>query len=357
MKVTGSLLRADGSFAPGWLELEDGRVVDRGDGGRGGDLVAPGLCDLQVNGAAGADVTEGPDALARVDAAMLDAGVTSYLATVMTTDDDTATQAVGDAGVLVADAASPLDGVHLEGPFLSPSFPGTHRPEHLRRPADGVPEYVRSPVVRLVTLAPELDGATVLARELAARGVVVSLGHSDAEPSLADETPARMVTHVFNGMRPLHHRRATLPVWALTSPAVAVGVIPDGVHVGPRVLELVRRAAGDRVVLVSDASPAAAAEPGRYSLQGIPIERVGDECRNAGGRLAGSAIRADEGMRRWSRFTGADLGESLLAASVRPARLAGIGGALEPGDPADLVVLDGDGVVQRVMRRGVWVRV
>ena len=196
-------------------------------------LVAPGLVDLQVNGAAGVSVTDGPEAIARVDGAMLDAGVTSWLATVMTTDDATAAAVVEGAGA-----------VHLEGPFLSPEFPGAHRVEYLRAPADGVPSYFAHPAIRLVTLAPELPGALELARELDARGVVVSLGHSDATPAQAAAVPARMVTHLFNAMRPPHHRRPTLATWALLHDSVAVGLIADGVHVDPLGLQLVRRLAG-----------------------------------------------------------------------------------------------------------------
>ena len=108
------------------------------------------------------------------------------------------------------------------------SCPGTHRVEYLRVPADGVPAYFAHPAVRLVTLAPELPGALELARELDARGVVVSLGHSDATPEQAGAVPARMVTHLFNAMRTPHHRRPTLPTWALLHDSVAVGLIPDG---------------------------------------------------------------------------------------------------------------------------------
>jgi N-acetylglucosamine-6-phosphate deacetylase len=342
--VEGALLRPDGSFAPARLEVRDGVVVSREDGGGGTQLIAPGMVDLQVNGAAGVSVTEGPVAIARVDEAMLDAGVTSWLATVMTTDDATAAAVVNAATA-----------VHLEGPFLSPEFPGAHRVEHLRVPADGVPPYVEHTSVRLVTLAPELPGGAELARALDERGVVVSLGHSDASPELAAEIPARMVTHLFNAMRSPHHRRPTLPTWALVDGSVAVGLIPDGVHVDPLVLRLVRLVAGDRVVLVSDASPATAGE-GEYSFQGIPIHRVGDECRNDDGTLAGSAIDLAEGVRRYARFSGASLGEALVAATYRPAALAGIGSTLEPGEPADLITLDEAGNVLRVMRAGERVR-
>jgi N-acetylglucosamine-6-phosphate deacetylase len=343
--VEGALLREDGSFAPARLEIRDGVVLSREDGGGGAELVAPGLVDLQVNGAAGASVTDGREAIAHVDEAMLDAGVTSWLATVMTTDDATVATVVKNAAA-----------VHLEGPFLSPELAGAHRVEYLRVPGDGVPVHFEHPAVRLVTLAPELPGGVELARELDSRGVVVSLGHSDATPEQAGAVPARMVTHLFNAMRPPHHRLPTLPTWALVHDSVAVGLISDGLHVDPLVLRLIRRVAGDRIVLVSDASPATAAPEGEYSLQGIPIRRVGDECRDELGRLAGTAIDLAEGVRRYVRFTGASLGEALVAATFRPARLAGIGGILGPGDPADLVTLDRDGRVLRVMRGGVWVR-
>jgi N-acetylglucosamine-6-phosphate deacetylase len=343
--VEGSLLREDGSFAPARLEISDGLISAREDAGASGERIAPGLVDLQVNGAAGVSVTDGPEALARIDAAMLDAGVTSWLATVMTTDDATMARVVDSAAA-----------VHLEGPFLSPAFPGAHRVEHLRVPADGVPASLSHEAVRLVTLAPELPGGSALAEELTGRGVVVSLGHSDATPAQAQAVPARMVTHLFNAMRPPHHRAPTLATWALLDDDVAVGLIADGYHVDPLVVTMVRRLARDRVVLVSDASPATGAAEGDYVLQGIPIRRVGDECRNEQGELAGSGIDLGEAVRRYARFTGAGLGEALVAASYRPARLADIGSTLEPGAPADLIRLDDQGRVTGVMRRGEWVR-
>ncbi len=119
---------------------------------------------------------------------------------------------------------------------------------------------------------------------------------------------------------------------------------------------MVRRLAGDRVVLVSDAGPPTAAPDGEYSLQGIPIRRTGDECRNERGGLAGSAIDLGEAVRRYARLSGASLGQALVAATYRPARLAGIGSTLGPGDPADLVVLEPDGRITAVMRGGSWVR-
>jgi N-acetylglucosamine-6-phosphate deacetylase len=351
-----------GEIAPGYVEIDGDRVVAVVRGERHGERVegvlAASLCDLQVNGAAGVEVTGGHEALDAIDGALLDRGVTRYLATIVTTDDETASGAVAVLEERAADPASPVEGIHLEGPFLSSQFPGVHRVEHLRVPAAGVPGYYRSPAIRMVTLAPELPGALELTRELSGRGVLVAIGHSDASLEVAEQAVAagaRAVTHVFNAMRPLHHRRPTLPAWALQDERVAVSVIPDGFHVDRIVLRLVRRAAAARVVLVSDAAPGAAAPDGGYELAGVDVESRAGRTTTADGALAGSAITLDAGVRRWMTLAGASLAEALVAAGERPGRLLGLAG-IEVGAPADLVVVDRGGCVLRAMRRGRWVR-
>jgi N-acetylglucosamine-6-phosphate deacetylase len=326
VRIAGRLVRG-GRAAPGWIEIEGDRIAAVGGGGRGGPLVAPGLVDLQDNGAEGLGI-EDP----ALDELMLDRGVTSYLATVITTDDDSALRAARAVEPRAADPASPCAGLHFEGPFLA--VPGVHPPELLRTGAE--PEAYRSPATRLVTLAPELPGALGLIAALRARGVAVALGHTAADAATAQaavEAGARLVTHLFNAMAPLHHRAPGVAGLALADPRLRVGVIADGEHVDPLVLRVIRRAAGGRVVLVSDAAADARA-----------------------GTLAGSAITLDEAVRRWSRFTGAPLAEALTAASERPARAAGLASGLRAGAPADLVVVDDDGQLQRVMRTGCWVR-
>ena len=324
----------------GWVEVAGGLVVALGDGRpprrpsrRVDGTIAAGLVDLQLNGAAGFEVTGGPTAVGAIDALLLDHGVTAYLATVVSTGDDAAARAAAELAERAADPSSPLAGIHFEGPFLSAAHRGAHRAEMLRARYDGVlPEAYRSPAARLVTLAPELPGALDLVAELRRRGVAVSLGHSGADAEVAAravDAGARMVTHLFNAMGPLGHRAPGLAGVALADRRVRVGVIADGAHVDPLVLRLVRRVAGPRVRLVSDAAPAAGGPDGD-------------------GVLAGSALLLDEAMRRWSAFTGAPLEEALRAASA--------GARLRVGAPANLVVVAEDGTVGGVMLSGDWVR-
>jgi N-acetylglucosamine-6-phosphate deacetylase len=361
--LSGQIARG-GTLFEGWIEIERGRVMELGAGRpprtpdeRHDGVIAPGLCDLQVNGGAGYEVTAGPAALDAIDALQLAHGVTSYLPAVVTTDAATAERAVAELETRVADPGSPVVGVHLEGPFLTPAHAGVHRPELMAAPADGVPSYYASSAVRLVTLAPELPGALELVRDLHARGVTVSLGHSGADAAVvraAIEAGAGMVTHLFNAMAPLLHRAPGIVGAALLDARVRLCVIADGLHVDPLVLELVRRLAGPRVVLVTDATPAAGAPEGRYEMAGVAFRRDGEGAARApDGRLAGSTLTLDAAVRSWASVTEASLAEALAAASEVPAAAIGIP-SLAAGAPADLVLLDQNGFPVRVMRNGGW---
>jgi N-acetylglucosamine-6-phosphate deacetylase len=347
MLLAGRLVRA-GRAAPGWIEVAGERIAGAGWGRpprrpdeRHDGLIARGLVDVQVNGAGDDEVTGGPAALARIDALLLARGVTSWLPTIVSTDDETAARAVAEIAERAADPRAAIEGAHLEGPFLSAARAGAHRPAFLRARVDEMPAAYASRAVRLVTIAPELPGALDLIAALRARGVVVALGHSDADAATATralDAGARLVTHVFNAMAPLHHREPGLAGVALTDRRARVGVIADGRHVDPLVLRLIRRAAGRRVVLVSDASGAA--------LAGTPLDA---EAMTEAGVMAGTTLTLDEAVRRWTRFTGAPAAEALTAASARPARLLGLDAF------ADVVLLGDDGAAQRVLRRGRWV--
>jgi len=365
--LLGGRMARDGTVSEGWVEIRHGVIAALGAGApprrhfaHHPGLIAPGLVDLQLNGAAGAQVTDGHAALDRIEAALLARGVTTYLPTVISASDEASARAVAELAERAADPASPAAGVHLEGPFLSPEHAGVHQATLLRAPAAGpLPPAFSSPAVRLVTLAPELEGSLDLVRALRARGVAVSLGHSGADAATARAAfaaGASLATHVFDAMAPLHHRAPGLVGAALVHPSALVTVIADGHHVDPLVLELVRRAGGRRVVLVSDASPAAAAPPGRYAIGEVRIELTADGvARTPEGVLGGSAILLDDAVRRWVALTGATPAEAIAAAADVPARAIGLPGPLTLGAPADLVLADDDGAVVRVMRHGAWV--
>jgi N-acetylglucosamine-6-phosphate deacetylase len=312
-----------------------------------------------VNGVAGHDAAGSPEDLDAIDAAVLEHGVTSYVAVLASPDEAMARRLMPELERRSANPESPLAGVHFEGPYISRQYIGAHPPERVTEVPEHVPEWMRSPALSVVTIAPELPGAAHLIAELDRLGVMVSLGHSGAtawETRAATDAGARMVTHIFNAMTPIHHRETRLPGAALTDERLLISVLSDNVHVAAPALELVRRAAGDRVVLVSDATPGAAAPPGRYMMSGVETVRHEDgSIRTPDGRLAGSALTLDAHVRLWASLTSARLGEAIRAATERPASLIGRSARLDRGAPADLVLLDRrTAEVVRVMRHGRW---
>ncbi len=314
-----------------------------------GLLVAPGLIDLQVNGAAGHDLTTCPERIADVARHLVRHGVTAFLPTVITAPPDAYTQAQRAIGSWRQDGASatPL-GLHFEGPMLSPRRPGAHPVWHLRSAAVPLIEgWSRAAGVALVTLAPELPGAAVVIDELRRRGVIVSLGHSEAslvETRAAVDAGASAITHLYNAMGALEHRRPGLLAAALAGTVdVTCGLIADGVHVSDAALALAFRALGaDRIVLVSDAMAALGLPLGARTFLGqLAVTLTVDGVRDAGGRLAGSAAGLDVGLRRLREATGALVGDVLATATSTPARLLGIDdrGHLGVGAVGDVVLL------------------
>jgi len=306
--------------------------------------IVPGLCDLQVNGAAGYEVTGDDEALDAIEAALIARGVTRFLATVTTVEDERAAAAVERLARRARDPGSAVAGIHLEGPFLSPEHAGVHPVELLRAPADGVPEHYGDPAVRLVTLAPELPGALDLVDLLHARGVVVSLGHTNAtasEAHAAFDRGVRAVTHVFNAMRPLAHRDPGVVGAALIRPDVVLQAIVDGVHLAPDIVRLLWRVGAGRLSLVTDAIAGAGLGDGTYALGEIEIVVADDVVRSGDGVLAGSALTMIEAVRNLVAVD-VPLERALEAATSIPARVLGERalGRLAPGARADIVVLD-----------------
>ena len=361
-------------LAPGWLLLDGDRIAQVGGGAPprapdvdlGDATVVPGFVDLHVHGGGGASFESGTsDAADVVAAAHLAQGTTSMAASLVTDTRDRMVSAVRELALLVHDGR--LAGVHLEGPWLSPHRSGAHQPGSLTAPdPESVDALLRAGdgAVRMVTLAPELPGGIDAVRRLVDAGVVAAIGHTDAtydQARAALETGARLGTHLFNAMRPLHHREPGTAGALLDSP-VDVELIADGVHLHPAVLRTVFAAKPGRCILVTDAMAAAGAPDGDYTLGQMAVavrEGVARLADGSGdGAIAGSTLTMDAAVRFAVRTAGLPLLAVVHAASTAPARAWGLDdvGALEAGRRADLVVLDDDLEVVRVMRAGAWLR-
>ena len=262
IEVNGDRVSSIASVAPG-EPAPDGAL-----GGRTRSL-PPGLIDIQVNGAFGQDFSDPDSDVSAVGEGLPRYGVTGYLACVVTSPLERYGPCLANLAAALkpgTSAAARLLGVHVEGPFLSPRRPGTHNPEWLipvsRALADS---WLEQGPVRLVTLAPELPGAPELIRRLVARGVAVSMGHTDATWEQAEAgaaAGATLGTHLFNAMRPLDHRDPGVAGFLLASD-LTVSVIGDGTHVELAMLELVSRLKSpDRLILVTDALAGSAWCPG-----------------------------------------------------------------------------------------------
>ena len=360
-------------LAPGWLLLEGDRLADLGEGppprspdvDLGDVVVVPGFVDLHVHGGGGASFDAGTaDAAAVVADAHLAHGTTTMAASLVTDTADRMTAAVRELALLVQDGR--LAGIHLEGPWLSPQRSGAHQPGSLAHPDPTSVDTLLTAgngAVRMVTLAPELPGGVDAVRRLDDAGVLAAVGHTDATYDQACEAldaGARLGTHLFNAMRPLHHRDPG-PVGALLDSPVDVELIADGVHLHPAVLRTVFAAKPGRCILVTDAMAAAGAPDGDYRLGPMAIEVRDGVARLASpggdGAIAGSTLTMDAAVRFCVRTAGLPLLDVVHAASTAPARAWGLDdvGAIEPGRRADLVVLDEDLRVGRVMRSGAWV--
>ena len=315
--------------------------------------LGPGLIDLQVNGGWGLDLTMDPPAVWEVGTELARLGVTAWLPTLVSAHLEVRREATE-----ILKAGPPTDwvgaeplGWHFEGPFLNPDRRGAH-PLAAMRPVP--PSVIDEPLPRLMTLAPELDGALDAITALSERGVLVSLGHTEAPAALvsrATAAGATMGTHLFNAMTGLTHRDPGTAAGLLESNAW-LGLIADGHHVAPEMLRLVWRLASDRVVLVSDAMAGMGLEDGPTMLGSQPVVVADGTVRLADGTLAGSVLPLPEAVARFAEFTGIEFAEAAALASLHPANALGHTdrGAVAVGKRADLTIyeaasLDGPGKV------------
>jgi N-acetylglucosamine-6-phosphate deacetylase len=334
--------------------------------------VVPGFIDVHIHGASGYDVMDSSaEALAAITTSVAAHGTTSLIATTVTASEQATCRAVEAVAAWMEHAkaeptgskpSAEMLGVHFEGPFISQTRRGVHPEEWIAAPS--IPLFRRllasaKGTARILTLAPELPGATKLIAEAIRAGVVVSLGHTDAsyaEASAAISQGARHAAHVFNAMRPFAHRETGVLGAILTSPGVTAELIADGVHVDDAAIRILLAVKGTHgVVLVSDGISATGMPDGRYRLGTFEVNVAGGVARNSDGKLAGSTLTLDRALRHMMAL-GIPLGEALPMLTANPARLLGLErrkGNLIPGADADLVLLDDQLNVTGVMTRGV----
>ncbi len=347
------------------VEIEDGYVVSIGTRGERalkadarvldfpGATLAPAFFDVHIHGGAGHDVMEAtPAALDTMGRFLASRGTGSFLASTVTAPLDMTLRALSGLAKLIAKPsregiARPV-GIHLEGPFLSHAKRGVHPPEYLLAPDVATFDRLYEAAeghVRLITLAPELPGATELTAHATGRGVRVSIGHSDANAAEARKgiaSGAKSATHTFNAMRTLDHHEPGILGVALTENAIYAELICDGVHCAPEMARLWWRAKGaERAILVTDAMSAAGMPDGEYQLGGFPVQ-VANGRAMARGVLAGSVLTLDRALENLVAFAGARPDDALRAVTTNPAAMIGIGdaGRIAAGMPANLVALD-----------------
>ncbi len=340
---------------------------------RAGAILAPGFVDIHMHGGAGLDVMRAsPAELPHLNQFLTTHGVTGYFPTTVAAPLDQTCAALARLADAIEAAANSSNGnnndaqarplgIHLEGPFLSHKRRGVHPPEYLVEPRVEIFERLWQAArgqVRMMTIAPELPGALAVISEAARRNICVSIGHSDAvleAARAAVHAGARHATHTFNAMRPLDHRDPGILAEVLTDSHLTADIIADGIHVAPEVVQLFMRAKGvDRAVLITDATAAAGMPDGIYQLGPIEVEVRDGKC-TMDGKLAGSVLTMDRAVRNVTQFAGWSLQNAVRAATLNPARVAGLAqgyGVIAPGAEANLVALGPNGEVRQTFVRG-----
>jgi N-acetylglucosamine-6-phosphate deacetylase len=331
-------------------------------------ILVPGFIDLHIHGGAGHDVMDDTDGAPGLEKLLAQHGVSSYFPTTVTAPVEKIFSALDRLAKSIEAAnnrstaesgARPL-GIHLEGPFISPRRSGVHPRENLLPPTTTVFERFWEASrghLRVMTVAPELPGALEVIKQAVARGVCVSLGHSDA--TLAStrggvDAGARHSTHTFNGMRPLDHRDPGIIAEVLTDDRMSADIIADGIHLDPAMVKLFLRAKGaEKAVLITDATSATGMPDGLYHLGLLEVEVKAGKCL-AAGKLAGSVLTMDHAVRNAMSFAGWELHQAVRLATLNPARVTGLNGRgmLQIGAQADIAVLTPSGEVKHTIIGG-----
>jgi len=373
--TAGTVLTGSELLRPGWIEISGTTITAVGSGSPprppdcdfGASTVVPGFVDTHVHGGGGGSFSAGADQTAATVSLHLSHGTTTMIASLVTEAPDDLLRQVRGLAELVRTGL--VAGIHLEGPWLSPDRCGAHDPKLLRDPDPAELARVLDAgdgTIRMVTVAPERIGGLAAIRQVVDAGAVAAIGHTEAtyaQTHAAIDAGATVGTHLFNAMRPIHHREPGPVIALLEDPRVTVEVIADGVHVNAALYRHVTRSAGpNRVSLVTDAMAAAGMADGAYRIGPLAVDVTGGVAHLTGTEtIAGSTATMDQLFRFAVVHSNADqsgsrdeaMAVAVLQSSINPARALGLPSAvLQPGGSADLVVLNAELVVESVMRRG-----
>jgi N-acetylglucosamine-6-phosphate deacetylase len=329
--------------------------------------LVPGFIDLHIHGAAGADTMDGTtEALKTMATVLPQEGTTSFLATTMTTSPREIENALKNAADYIEHkndvGEAEVLGVHLEGPFISPKRAGAQHPDNIIEPNVELFkkwQKIANGHIRLVTLAPERQGGLELTKYLKNTGVIASIGHSDAiyqEVVNAIEAGVTHATHLFNGMRGIHHREPGVAGAVLMHDEVKCEIIADGIHVDPQMVRFAYRNKGrEGMILITDAMRAKCLGAGIYDLGGQEVTVDDERAMLKDGTLAGSILKLKDAGKNMMSFTGCTLEDIVRMAAWNPAKQLGMldrKGSIQKGKDADLVVLNDEFDVVMTICRG-----
>jgi len=375
----GAILTPFERFAPGRVVIRGNRVEAAGaesdvrppDGATRVALpdftLVPGFIEPHVHGAGGFDVMHATwETMTVICRKLASHGTTSFLPTTVSAPSDVLTPTVERLSALIGtefEGATPL-GIHLEGPFISMQKRGTHRQASLHKPDVALlSKWIRLSKgrIKLLTMAPELDGATAVAQRAQQSHLIVGMGHSDAsflEATEAADNGVHYAVHTFNAMRQLSHRDSGIVGAVLSDDRIFAEIIADGIHVAPEIVRIFARAKGPgRIILATDAISATGMPDGSYALGKHHVDVVGGVCRDLEGRLAGSTLTQDQALRNLMQWTGMRLDDALLAVTANPAEALQLEGRgrIEAGAFADFTLLDENLQVARTYVSGALV--